>query len=376
MSGQLRLRRLFSLECCCRAVLKDSTSLIFFSPLSVCYTLQEGLVSIPLPLPYPLVTHASEQGCAELVRILLPYSERHFQRLDRLLQSSYLVEHTLASMQMLIGGEEGDEARNLGPRASRPLVRELKRLRDGQRDVGGTPPTKESERGVIGMISDSGSSDDSDTEDREVLPVPISEVVDGHTVFNVRVDPEGGRSDSDDDDDDAAAGVGVVMGEVYDGIAVKGGISKTGKGDKAVGVEDGDDGSARKAKKKRKKRARDKDDTVGTSVERPLGLVGQEEVIDSSLGTTESEEAVIGVPNGDIPTAAGSGKKGRKKRRRSSPAVIADDTTASEVVSGEVDPAAVVSEAGAGDDGETGGEQSGKKKKKRSGKGRRKSSAM
>ncbi|CAN0452035.1 unnamed protein product, partial [Laminaria digitata] len=52
-----------------------------------------------------------QQGCAELVRVLLPYSERHFQRLDRLLQSSYLVEHTLASMHMLVAqGGDGSPA--------------------------------------------------------------------------------------------------------------------------------------------------------------------------------------------------------------------------------------------------------------------------
>ncbi|CAM9603348.1 unnamed protein product, partial [Hapterophycus canaliculatus] len=107
-------------------------------------------------------------GCAELVRVLIPYSERHFQRLDRLLQSSYLVEHTLASMQMLVG--EGDaagdnkEASAAGTKTNRPLVRELKRLRDGrQRQEEGAEG-----RGVDDDVSEEDSEGDTDT----VTPVP------------------------------------------------------------------------------------------------------------------------------------------------------------------------------------------------------------
>ena len=55
---------------------------------------------IPAPSPaFPFLSlPLYVQDCAELVRSLLPYSERHFQRLDHLLQSSYLVEYTVISM--------------------------------------------------------------------------------------------------------------------------------------------------------------------------------------------------------------------------------------------------------------------------------------
>ena len=98
--------------------------------------------SYPSPLP-PLrflFLPIYVQDCAELVWSLLPYSERHFQRLDRLLQSSYLVEYTLVSVQMLLSPDPNGAAvacsgrgktLDMDPRVRRrPLEQEPKRLRD------------------------------------------------------------------------------------------------------------------------------------------------------------------------------------------------------------------------------------------------------
>lgn len=137
--------------------------------------------SISLPCRCSLL---GTQGCGELVRALLPYSERHFQRLDRLLQSSYLVEHTLASMQMLVASKnataekETHEPRGIG--LNRPLVRELKRLREDAEkskniSVGQSPANKV-------------SGSDSDGDSLGELEIPATEVVDGRMVFNVTVD--------------------------------------------------------------------------------------------------------------------------------------------------------------------------------------------
>eukprot|EP00611_Tribonema_gayanum_P004473 TRINITY_DN1366_c0_g1_i2.p1 TRINITY_DN1366_c0_g1~~TRINITY_DN1366_c0_g1_i2.p1 ORF type:complete len:723 (+),score=200.57 TRINITY_DN1366_c0_g1_i2:1889-4057(+) len=50
------------------------------------------------------------ETCSEVLEALLPYSERHYQRLDRLLQSTYLVDYTLAGMRMLLADGQADTA--------------------------------------------------------------------------------------------------------------------------------------------------------------------------------------------------------------------------------------------------------------------------
>ncbi|CAM9411585.1 unnamed protein product [Ectocarpus fasciculatus] len=275
-------------------------------------------------------------GCAELVRVLLPYSERHFQRLDRLLQSSYLVEHTLASMQMLVaeGGPAGDSNKAAaGTQTNRPLVRELKRLRDGK------PRQEEGESADGG-----GESDGSEGEGKVASPVPVSEVVDGRVVYNVRVE-NGGAEDTDSEEESDLQESDVVMGDASErdpsGVHVQ---------------EGGGEGSVKKAKKKRKKKS-----SSGDSAPAVLGLVGQPVV-----------EAIVpgeGVASGD--------KKSRKKRRRSAgdDKNVAAESPALVKVQKQQAGAVVPQEGGAvaetGEDGEESGKK--KKKKKRSGKGRRKS---
>jgi U3 small nucleolar RNA-associated protein 13 len=38
--------------------------------------------------------------CTQLLQASLPYTERHFQRLDRLIQRSFILDYTLQSMQL------------------------------------------------------------------------------------------------------------------------------------------------------------------------------------------------------------------------------------------------------------------------------------
>lgn len=325
--------------------------------------------------------------------MLLPYSERHFQRLDRLLQSSYLVEHTLASMHMLVAqGGEGSlvspGGRGVtgaaGSGSSGPLVRELTRLREG----GGVEKRRNRGGGGDGGGGDpdsggsSGSGSDSDDGDGGDVPVPVSETVDGRVVFNVRIAPPAGVGDSDDGgggDEDVAMGEASSADPVgvngHAGVVVQGGGGEEG----AEGEGEGEDSAQKRRKKKRKKRS-------SAGADEPLGLVGQPVVAGAVAVVDGAESGVAAVVGGEgegeaAQEGSGSGKKSRKKRRRSSPAVVSDDATGSApaIVGEVVDSAAAVEEqAGVvGVDGEgTGeGEDKKKKKKKRSGKGRRKSAA-
>jgi len=38
---------------------------------------------------------------SQLLQALIPYTARHFQRMERLVQRSYLVDYTLTAMQVL-----------------------------------------------------------------------------------------------------------------------------------------------------------------------------------------------------------------------------------------------------------------------------------
>jgi hypothetical protein len=47
----------------------------------------------------------------ELVDGLLPYTQRHLQRLEDCLQRSYILDFTLHAMQTALGGDDGAEVR-------------------------------------------------------------------------------------------------------------------------------------------------------------------------------------------------------------------------------------------------------------------------
>ena len=49
-----------------------------------------------------MATLAELPKIKELIEAIMPYTNRHFQRLDRLLQASHFVSYTLASMQILL----------------------------------------------------------------------------------------------------------------------------------------------------------------------------------------------------------------------------------------------------------------------------------
>lgn len=282
------------------------------------------------------------------MRALLPYSERHFQRLDRLLQSSYLVEHTLASMQMLVE-ESGAATAAVGENSAlrggqRPLVRELKRLRQ-ERGKG---------EGDVEAGGDSSSSEDSSSEEG-VVPIPESETVDGRVVFNVRLEPEdpGDGSSSDGGSD---GGEDVAMGEVLPDNSrerlSQGGVYAAGDG----GEEEAES-SARAHKKKKRK---------GEKKSVALGLVGQPEAV-AELAPVPKE--------GEKGEEVGGGKRKRKKRGKSlTPAETGEGSSSSAAAVVEAVEPTVVVEKIAEEVAEGGG--SNKKKKKRSGKGRRRSSAV
>ena len=336
------------------------------------------------------------------MRSLLPYSERHFQRLDRLLQSSYLVEYTLASMQMLLSSDPNGatvarsgrgKSLDMDPRVRRrPLEQEPKRLREERMVVvGGEDPE-----------DDGGSGSDSEGETKSST-VPVSEVVDGRLVFNVRLEAvvDGGSSDENEGED-------TVTGMAHDAGDSKLSGRNTGF---AAGREEKDDETdstvARKSKKKRRKRDAGDGDGV-LSVAAPLGLLGQpaakQEVDGGSRSSSrEGNTAVVlvDVPNGvdgrqgDGEAATSeSGERKRKKKRNKTESLAkaavdedAEDATgrgqqqqeedilAEAMVAGRRKQADGVREEDWSAEAEKqNGGGTGKKKKKRSGKGRRRDS--
>ena len=68
----------------------------------------EGTVAVPAP--------AEGRGATalkELIDALIPYTERHLTRMEKLLQDSYVVEHLLSEMDDGMFGELGDEDEDL-----------------------------------------------------------------------------------------------------------------------------------------------------------------------------------------------------------------------------------------------------------------------
>lgn len=225
-----------------------------------------------------LVFHSSVQDCAELVRSILPYSERHFQRLDRLLQSSYLVEYTLASMQLLIS-ESSDSPRT--PASGRRLLEEEKIIRTN-----------------VGMDDDVGSGSESE-EGRDKgrsKTVAVSEVVHGRVVFNVR--PM-----------EAVNGAGVIESSDSDE-----GPSTGGKGH----------GVKKSPRNKRKKKNSDGEGKKSHGTVAPVGLLGQPDVVDDSKPILSSDGGVDGL-GGEVGTADSGHKKRKKKRKNRASLDVGDD---------------------------------------------------
>lgn len=281
------------------------------------------------------------QGCSELVRILLPYSERHFQRLDRLLQSSYLVEHTLASMNMLIGTEEhekgsfeakGAAVRSNGAETKSTLLiaRELKRLRDG-RSL--SAPAKKDYSEDVGSI-DSGSEKDADEGLRSSRVEAESEMIGDRVVFNVKADASaaskgmGSDVERDSSDSESENGVGrdvedddVDMGDVTSsGIMDRGVRRGTGAGEEEGGQGSGE-GSVEKPKKKkkRKKRAATGDEALPTPTS---GLVEKQKLVKEAPGKEGTDRET----EGNEGEGGGLIEKPRKKTKKRGAAAAGDGT--------------------------------------------------
>lgn len=237
-----------------------------------------------------LVFHSYVQDCAELVRSLLPYSERHFQRLDRLLQSSYLVEYTLASMQLLMA-ESSDSPKT--PASGRRLLEEEKRIHTN-----------------VGLDDGAGGGDDvgSGSESEEgrdrgrSTAVAVSEVVNGRVVFNVRPVNGAGDVKSSDSDEDADEGTETSM---MSSEAVIRGVKKS-------------------PKNKRKKQNGDGEEKNHGTVT-PVGLLRQPGVVDGSRLGLSSDGGVDGF-GGEAGTADSGQKKRKKKRKKSASSDMGDAT--------------------------------------------------
>jgi U3 small nucleolar RNA-associated protein 13 len=96
---------------------------------------------------------ASIDGAPEILAGIIPYAERHFDRLDKLHASSYLLDFALSSMGIIEAEEDDDEF--LKWEATAKLVLPPKQI-DGKVDVGGKVIVGRARRDSI----DSGSSDD------------------------------------------------------------------------------------------------------------------------------------------------------------------------------------------------------------------------
>lgn len=243
------------------------------------------------------------------MRVLLPYSERHFQRLDRLLQSSYLVEHTLASMQMLVavnngGGDSKDSEvdGSMGTKSKRPLFRELKRLRDGRRLSSSAVAAKNNTNSDVGSIDSGSEKEGSDGlhGSRPRLPPVDSEVVDGRVVFNVKLEANDFHS-SDSEDESVGRDDDVTMEDRNPHGAPCDGDETTVSGN---GVES----TEKSKKKKRRKRG-----SPGAAL--PLGLV-EEEIPKEATVPDDSDER-MSVDKDTVAAVGGeSSEKSKKKRRR------------------------------------------------------------
>lgn len=80
----------------------------------------------------PAHTLAAAPGVPEILAGIVPYAERHFDRLDRLHSSSYLFDFALSSMGAVEASSEGDEFTGWEPKLVLPPT-----TMDGRLDIGG-----------------------------------------------------------------------------------------------------------------------------------------------------------------------------------------------------------------------------------------------
>lgn len=132
----------------------------------------------------PAQTLAAADGIPELMAGIMPYAERHFQRLDKLYTSSYLIDYTLMSMGNMDDSIAEDYS-TWEANQDKKLVLPPTQV-DGKIQVGGTVGV-----GVIKKKQLQGEGSDNDDEKEEVVTVGESES-----------ESESSSSDSDSDNDE------------------------------------------------------------------------------------------------------------------------------------------------------------------------------
>jgi U3 small nucleolar RNA-associated protein 13 len=128
----------------------------------------------------------STRGIPEIMACIVPYAERHFERLDRLYTSSYFVDYTLSNMGDLTPTQDAAESERLFNdwAATSKLVLPPKHV-DGRIQVGGqaiigaAKPDADSDSDMndddeVRTIGDSSSDEGSDHDDRETRPGAIT----------------------------------------------------------------------------------------------------------------------------------------------------------------------------------------------------------
>lgn len=132
----------------------------------------------------PAQTLAAADGIPELMAGIMPYAERHFQRLDKLYTSSYLIDYTLMSMGNMDDSIAEDYS-TWEANQDKKLVLPPTQV-DGKIQVGGTVAV-----GAIKKKQLQGEGSDNDDEKEEVITVGESES-----------ESESSSSDSDSDNDE------------------------------------------------------------------------------------------------------------------------------------------------------------------------------
>ena len=132
----------------------------------------------------PAQTLAAADGIPELMAGIMPYAERHFQRLDKLYTSSYLIDYTLMSMGNMDDSIAEDYS-TWEANQDKKLVLPPTQV-DGKIQVGGTVAV-----GAIKRKQLQGEGSDNDVEKEEVVTVGESES-----------ESESSSSDSDSDNDE------------------------------------------------------------------------------------------------------------------------------------------------------------------------------
>ena len=116
----------------------------------------------------PAQTLAAADGIPELMAGIMPYAERHFQRLDKLYTGSYLIDYTLMSMGNMDDSIAEDYS-TWEANQEKNLVLPPTQV-DGKIQVGGTVAV-----GAIKKKQLQGEGSDNDDEKEEVVTVGESE---------------------------------------------------------------------------------------------------------------------------------------------------------------------------------------------------------